>query len=360
MAEEEDSGEKPFEASPKKLQAARKRGEFPVSQDLVTSAVYLGILGVAISLGTWSTIRLSTAMLPFIDHPDQLAFSVFKTGGRHTLGPLIWTIVTTAMIWLFFPFIMALLGAFVQGALTFAPTKLKPKLNRISPLNNAKQKYGSDGLFNFFKSFLKLTIFSTVLALVFSARLDDILIMPRLPILGAMALTTELVFNFLLAALVAVIAISVIDFLWQRSQFLKRQRMSLKEIKDESKDNEGDPHTKQARRQKAYDIATNQMLSDVSSADVIVVNPEHYAVALRWSRQSGTAPECVAKGVDEVARLIRETAHENGVPIYRDAPTARALYDIVQIGDEVPAEHYRAIAAAIRFADAVRNKASTT
>lgn len=357
MAEEEDSSEKPFDASPKKLLEARKKGEFPVSQDLVTSAVYLGILGVALSLGAWSAMRAGSAMLPFIDRPDELAINTFQAGGRHTFAPLIWTIATTTAIWLFLPFLMALLGAFVQGALVFAPTKLKPKLNRISPINNAKQKYGSDGIFNFFKSFVKLAVFSTVLALVFSSRLDDILIMPRLPILGAMALTAELAFDFLIAATAAVVAISAIDFFWQRSQFLRRQRMSLKEIKDESKDTEGDPHTKQARRQKAYDIATNQMLSDVPSADVVVVNPEHYAVALKWSRQSGTAPECVAKGVDEVARRIRETANENGVPIYRDAPTARALFDIVDIGEEVPAEHYRAIAAAIRFADAVRSKA---
>ncbi len=357
MADEDDSSEKPFEASTRKLDEARKRGEFPVSQDLVTSSVYLGILGVALSLGTWSAIKGGAALVPFIEQPDELAKTMFQAGGRQTISHLIWAVVVASSVWLFFPYLMALIGAFVQGALVFAPTKLKPKLNRISPLNNAKQKYGSDGLFNFFKSFVKLAVFSTVLAFVFASRIDDILIMPHLPILGAMALTADMAFRFLIAASAAVISISLIDVIWQRSQFLRRQRMSLKEIKDESKESEGDPYTKQARRQKAYDIATNQMLSDVPSADVVVVNPEHYAVALKWSREKGTAPECVAKGVDEIAKRIRETANENGVPIYRDAPTARALFGIVDIGQEVPAEHYRAIAAAIRFADAVRVKA---
>lgn len=357
MSGEDDSGEKPFEASKRKLDEARKRGEFPVSQDLVTSAVYLGVLGVAVSLATWSAVKGGAALIQFIDQPDILAISVFDLGGRHTIGHLIWEVSFASSAWLIFPLLMALLGAFAQGALVFAPTKLKPKLNRISPLNNAKQKYGPDGLFNFFKSFFKLSIFSTVLAVVFVSRLDDILIMPRLPILGAMSLTADLVFRFLISASVAVMAISMIDLLWQRSQFLRRQRMSLKELKDESKETEGNPYTKQARRQKAHDIATNQMLSDVPSADVIVVNPQHYAVALQWSRKSGSAPKCVAKGVDEIARRIRDAANENGVPIYRDAPTARALFDVVDIGEEIPEEHFRAIAAAIRFADAIRGKA---
>jgi flagellar biosynthetic protein FlhB len=150
------------------------------------------------------------------------------------------------------------------------------------------------------------------------------------------------------------------DFLWQRAQFLRRQRMSLKELRDESKETEGDPHTKQMRRQKGYDIAMNQMLSDVPDADVIVVNPEHYAVALTWARSDGTAPVCVAKGVDEIASRIREVAIESGVPIYRDPPTARALFATMEIGDEIPVDHYRAIAAAIRFADAIREKARGT
>lgn len=357
MAEEEDSAEKPFEASPRKLEEARKRGEFPVSQDLVTSAVYIAVLGVALSMGAWSAVRAGSAILPFVDRPDVIAETLFRPGGRHTIAPLIWSVTIAVSIWLLLPVIAALLAAFVQGALVFAPTKLKPKLSRISPISNAKQKFGADGIFNFFKSFIKLVVFSTVLAMVFAARIDEILIMPQLPILGAMSLTAELAFRFMVAATVAVLAISAIDLFWQRAQFLRRQRMSLKEIKDESKDTEGDPHTKQARRQKAYDIATNQMLADVPQADVVVVNPEHYAVALSWSRKRGSAPVCVAKGTDEIAHRIREKANEHGVPIYRDAPTARALFGVVELGQEIPSEHYRAVAAAIRFADAVRQKA---
>ena len=357
MANEDDSAEKPFEATPRKLEEARKRGEVPVSQELVTFGVYIGVLLAASTLGLWSVERAGSALLPFLDMPEVFAEDVFSKGGRFNFGALILAFAATIAIWLAFPFVLALLSAFLQGALVFPASKLKPKLSRISPVSNAKQKYGPDGLFNFLKSFSKLAVYGTVLGLVFTARMDEIANMPALSIADGLALTADLCFRFLVAAAAAIFAFATVDLLWQRAQFMRRQRMSLKELKDETKETEGDPHTKQARRQKAYDIATNQMLSDVPGADVIVVNPEHYAVALKWERARGTAPICVAKGVDEIAARIRETAMEHGVPIYRDPPTARALHAVVELDQEIPAEHYRAIAAAIRFSDAIREKA---
>ena len=356
MAEEE-SAEKPYEATPRKLEEARKRGEVPISQDLITFSVYVGILVTAPLMGLWSIERAGSALLPFFDTPEILARAVFDVGGRHAYGGLFWVFVGTAVVWFVLPFALALLTAFAQGALVFAPTKLKPKLSRLSPISNAKQKYGREGLFNFVKSFGKLGVYCAGLGLVFQSRLEEIVNMPSLPVASNLALTAELCFRFLASACVAIFVFAMADLVWQRAQFFRRQRMSLKELKDETKETEGDPHTKQARRQKAYDIATNQMLLDVPEADVVVVNPEHFAVALKWARSKGTAPVCVAKGVDEVAARIRKTAIEAGVPIYRDPPTARALHAVVNLGDEIPVEHYSAIAAAIRFADAIRQKA---
>ena len=135
--------------------------------------------------------------------------------------------------------------------------------------------------------------------------------------------------------------------------------MSRKELTDESKESEGDPHIKQQRRQRGYQIATNQMLAEVPKADVIIVNPTHYAVALKWDKTSGGAPVCVAKGVDEIATQIRKLAAEAGVPIHSDPPTARALHATIAIGAEIQSDHYRAVAAAIRFAEAMRVKAKS-
>ena len=148
-----------------------------------------------------------------------------------------------------------------------------------------------------------------------------------------------------------------VDYLWQHAEHLRKNRMSRKELQDETKDAEGDPHVKQQRRQRAQDIASNQMMADVPKADVVIVNPTHFAVALKWSRATGTAPVCVAKGVDEVAAAIRSKAGNAGVPIHSDPPTARALHATVEIGQEIAEEYYRPVAAAIRFAEAMRKRA---
>lgn len=356
MAEEE-SAEKPFEATPRKLDEARKRGEVPVSQDLVTFGVYAAILVVAAALGAWSLNRTGIALQGYISSPDLLADRVFSDGGRLAHDPFLREFSIGLYLWFALPFLFALGVSFLQGALVFSGQKLQPKLSRVSPVKNAKQKYGADGLFNFAKSFLKLAVFGLALALVFRSNLEDILSMSALPLSEVLVLTADLCFRFLMVSALATLIIAVIDFFWQRAQFLRRQRMSLKELKDEMKETEGDPHAKQARRQKAHDIATNRMLADVPRADVVVVNPEHYAVALKWERRRGTAPVCVAKGVDEIAARIRESAMEHSVPLYRDPPTARALFAAVDVGEEIPVDHYQAIAAAIRFSDAMREKA---
>jgi flagellar biosynthetic protein FlhB len=133
--------------------------------------------------------------------------------------------------------------------------------------------------------------------------------------------------------------------------------MSHQEIREETKQSEGDPYMKAERRQRGREIATNRMLLDVPKADVVIVNPTHYAVALQWARTRGSAPVCVAKGQDDVALRIREIAAEAKVPIHSDPPTARALHAAVEIGHEIRPEHYRAVAAAIRFADRMRKAA---
>jgi flagellar biosynthesis protein FlhB len=159
--------------------------------------------------------------------------------------------------------------------------------------------------------------------------------------------------------LVLLVAVTIggADFLWQKFSHLKRNRMSRKDLMDEMKDSEGDPHVRAQRRQRAQEVANNRMLQDVATADVVVVNPTHYAVALKWKRGSRTAPICVAKGVDEVAARIRERAALAGVPVHSDPPTARAVYAGVKIGEQIRPEHYRAVAAAIRFAEAMRGRA---
>ncbi|MCL4122794.1 UNVERIFIED_CONTAM: hypothetical protein GTU68_054957 [Idotea baltica] len=239
----------------------------------------------------------------------------------------------------------------------FAPSKLEFKLSRISPISQAKNKFGRSGLFEFGKSTAKLILYSTVLFIFLAGRMPEIM--------GAMALSSGQVIATLLRlcislmgiVLVIAAALGVVDYTFQRADHLRKNRMSRKELTDENKNSEGDPAMKQQRRQKGMEIAMNQMIASVPDADVIIVNPTHYAVALKWNRVGGGAPECVAKGVDLVAAHIREVAQENAVPIHSDPPTARALHATVEIGQQIPRDHYEAVAAAIRFADKIRKMA---
>ena len=166
----------------------------------------------------------------------------------------------------------------------------------------------------------------------------------------------ELCLGFMLIVLVISMVIGGVDYLFQHNEHIRKHRMSRKELTDEAKEQEGDPHFKQKRRQRAQEIALSQMLGDVPKADVIIVNPTHYAVALKWDRLRGGAPICVAKGVDDVAAKIREIANENSVPVHRDPPTARALYATIDIGAEIWPEHYKVVAASVRFAETMREK----
>ena len=356
MAGGDEEEDKQHEATQKKLDDARKRGEVPLSQDLTTTGAYAGLVVVAGAFGTATLIEGGAALAAILERSDTLAEAVFDGPATRPVGGLIWAAMLPALPWLAMPFAAVLLSVIAQQGFTVSGKKIAPKLSRVSPLSNAKQKFGRDGLFNFAKSFVKLSIFSALLALSVMADLEAILGALNLSAAGVTSLMLRLGFEFLLVVLLISFALGLVDFLWQRAEHLRKNRMSHKELQDETKDSEGDPHLKQRRRQKGYDIATNRMIADVPSADVVVVNPTHYAVALKWERGSGSAPICVAKGVDEVAARIREVAAQSGVPVHRDPPTARALHGTLNVGDEVRPEHYRPVAAAIRFADAVRKR----
>jgi flagellar biosynthetic protein FlhB len=355
-AEAEESGEKPYDATPRKLEEARKKGQIPRSQDLNTSAAYLGLLLALVGLGGWSVERLGTALMVLVDQPDRLAPLVFG-GAAAPIGSLLATLALGLAPWLALPATLALLSVIAQRGLVFTGENLNPRLSRISPFATAKQKFGRKGLFEFAKSAVKLVVVSAVFAVYLAREAEAILGLLHLsPGMIASELARLLV-GFLAVILVLSAAIAGLDYLFQVSEHLRRNRMSHKELRDESKESEGDPHLKHERRRRGIDIATNRMLAEVPKADVVIVNPTHYAVALKWSRKRGAAPVCVAKGVDEIAARIREAAAEAGVPLHRDPPTARALHATVDLGQEIRPEHYKVVAAAIRFAEGMRARA---
>ncbi len=353
----EDQGEKTHEPSQKKLDDARKKGEIARSADLNVAASYGGLVMVAFAVGSNSLLGLGNVLAGLLANSDRLSSQIFAGSSQAFSGSLLMGIVREMGIWFVVPGLFVLLSIILQKSLTFAPEKLHFKLSRVSVLANAKNKFGRSGLFEFGKSFFKLLIYSVVLTYFLLNRLPEILGALHAEAQVAAAVLVRLTMEFLLFVLAIAIVIGAVDYLWQYQEHIRKNRMSRKDLTDETKQSEGDPHVKQQRRQKGYAIAMNQMLSSVPEADVVIVNPEHYAVALKWNRQPGAAPLCVAKGTDEIAARIREIAIESGIPIHRDPPTARALFAVVEIGQEIWPEHYPAVAAAIRFAETIRTRA---
>lgn len=358
MSEGDDGqGEKQYDPSAKKLEDARRKGEVPRSADLISASGYAGFLLVGVTVGAATISDLGVILAGLFDRADSLADLMFRGSATAVTAAAGADIARTLAPWALVPGGVALVSVLAQRAFTVTGSKLQPKLSRISVLANARNKFGRAGLFEFGKSLAKLLIYSLILGVFLWWRLPDILGAAALAPQQVTGLMLRLALAFFLSALAVLFTVGAVDFLWQQAEHLRRNRMSHKDLTDESKESEGDPQLKQHRRQRAYDIATNRMMRDVSTSDVVIVNPTHYAVALKWDRTSGRAPICVAKGVDEIALRIRLRAEESGVPLHRDPPTARLLHGLMELGEEVRPDHYAVVAAAIRFAEDMRRKA---
>lgn len=359
MSGQDDDTEKSFDPSPQKLQKAREKGDIARSQDLNTAAANAGLTLALLMVGASAISEFGTALMVPLEQAGSLA-PLFVTTGSSPLmaGFLRDAAIAIAPIFALPAGAVALTIA-AQRGLVFAPSKLEPKLSKISIIKNAGNKFGRNGLFEFAKSFVKLVVYSLCLGFFLNARAPEMVMAVNGDPRTAVVLLAELCIAFLAVVVLVSLAIGGIDAVWQHFEHIRKNMMSRKDMQDENKESEGDPYLKQARRQRAQTIAMTQMMGDVPDADVIIVNPTHYAVALKWSRSPGTAPTCVAKGMDEIAARIREIAAEHGVPVHSDPPTARALFAVTEIGSEIPHEHYYAVAAAIRFAEAMRRRVKT-
>lgn len=357
MSGEDDSDDKPHEATQRKLDEARKKGDMPRTADLTAAFATGSFLLLTLMPGGWVPPRLGELGQGLLTRADSLG-PQFLGGGTAMAGTVIkQTLLAMAPV-LIVPGAIVLAILIAMKGIVFAPDKLMPKASRISPLSNAKNKFGLSGLIEFFKSSIKLVIYATLLWLFLLSRLPELVsTIGQSPGQATVAFLRMMV-EFMALVVLIMIVIGGLDYLWQFFDHRRRQRMSHQEMREDHKQSEGDPHMKGMRRQRAQEIAMNQMLADVPEAAVIIVNPTHYAVALKWSPGAATAPICVAKGVDEIAARIREKATESGVPIHSDPPTARALYATIEIGQEITQEHYAPVAAAIRFAETMRQKAA--
>lgn len=354
--EGEDSGEKSHAPTERRLEQARRRGDIPQSADVTTAAAWGGLVLAAVAMGGGSLAAFGGTLAGLLDRSAELSSDLFGARAAPVLAPWLARIAGDLAAWIAVPTACVVLALLAQRAPAFAPSKLAFKGSRISPLSNGRQKFGPGGLVEFLKALAKLSVMAALLGLYLSRNLPAIVASAALsPAIGLAGLL-DLILGLMVRVAAVALAFALADLLWQHLSFQRRNRMTRRDMLDELKESEGDPALRQQRRARAVAIATSPLRKAVAEADVVIVNPTHYAVALAWDRMSGGAPRCVAKGVDGIAARIRDFAAEAGVPIHSDPPAARALFAEVAVGREIDRRHYRAVAAAIRFADRIRKE----
>jgi flagellar biosynthetic protein FlhB len=354
MADDRDDAQKTEEATPKRHEDAHKKGQVAKSQEVshwfMTFGIALAVLVFSIGVGSGVTNRL----VPFIERPEQILIG----GGNLTtlIGGLGRDVIVILLPPLGILMLAAILGNVVQHRPVFSVERLKPKLNKISPLAGIKRQFSLRAVLDFAKGLLKLFLVAAVALYIVWPELGKLPDLARSDVGMLLPLVRELALK-MLAGVVAVMAfIAGFDFLYQKYAHAKQLRMTKQEVKDEYKQLEGDPLIKQRLRQLRMERSRQRMMTAVPNATVVVTNPTHFAVALHYEQQGDEAPVVVAKGQDLIARKIRELATEHDVPIVENKPLARALYASVEIDQEIPYEHYKAVAEIIGYVMRLRGK----
>ncbi len=347
MADESDSSTKTEEASPRKLEEARKQGNVAKSSDVPAFATLAAAAGFLAIAGGWMSRNLAAQLLPFVAHPDSFDLSgdggvIVMRRALLALAPIVIGVMSAAAL-------AGVAGNLIQTGFMFVPSKLMPDASKLSPAEGFKRLFGLDGMIHFLKSALKIGLVAAVAWLVMRPHLGDFQLLVGMDPNALLPLAIEMLKALFWGVLALLGAGALADWFWQRQRFMQRMRMTKEEMKDDFKQSEGDPHIRARLRQMRYERAKKRMMQNVPKATVVVMNPTHYAIALRYEAGDTPAPLCVAKGIDDVAFRIREVAEANNIPIIEDAPLARALYATVEIDEVIPREHYEAVAKVIGF-----------
>ena len=347
MAEQQDNAQKTEDATPKRLEEARKKGDAPKSQEVI-AAIMLG----AGALGLWllagpAARGIAEAGAPFIERPhefllDSGALQEMFAGLSIKLAA---TLAGFAMLFL----AAALLANAGQSRPVFTTERMKPSLQKISPLAGLKRIFGPSGLFNFAKGVGKIILVGAILALALWPDRESLVTALYSNGLSLLDHLRMLLLKLIGLTVLAMIVISGLDYAFQRHSWKQRLRMTKEEVRRELKESEGDPQIKGRQRQLRDTRARKRMVAAVKDATVLIMNPTHFAVALDYEMGAEAAPICIAKGVDDVALRMRAAAQEYGVPVVENPPLARALHAAAEIDEEIPIDHYEAVAKVIGF-----------
>lgn len=344
----EDPETQTEEPTGRKLDQAREQGDVVKTQDLPQVATLAAMTAVVAWGGGWMMRSLSSSMLPFLAHPDQ--FDLSGHGAVGVMRMVIGSVMPVLGLVFAVTAIAGVAGNVVQTGLMFTPGKMfEGGLSKLNPLEGFKRLFGMDAAIQFAKSLTKVVILGIIAWMILKPHAAEITQLAELSPAAIIPLTWDILKGLLYAALITMAFTAGVDWFIQRQRFMQRMRMSKQEVKDEHKQSEGDPQIKARIRQIRMQRSRRRMMANVAKATVVVMNPTHYAVALRYEPGETAVPLCVAKGLDLLALKIRAVAEEAGVAVVEDPPLARALYATVEIDESIPKEQYEAVAKVIGF-----------
>lgn len=352
----EDLGERTEQATPKRRRDAREEGNVARSADL-SSALMLGAGAIVIWFGFG----------PLLDYLGMSMEQVLSEPGLYSVAPITWQgSVEVCVLGAFYAlaplavaiWFAAVFSNIIQVGWLLTPKAIKPRFSKLNPIEGAKRIFGTRALVKAALDSLKVVLVVLVVAWTIHGMNDQILALPLLPLLAALLSVGELLIELALRVAAVLLLLGVLDFAWQKYRHEQDLKMSRQQVKDEFKQTEGDPDIKRRRLQFARQISQQRIASAVPQADVIVTNPEHLSVAIKWDSEAMDAPTVVAMGAEHLALRIRQIAMKHGVPILERKPLARALYKQVKVGQEIPPDMYAAVAEVLAFVYRIEGKAA--
>jgi flagellar biosynthetic protein FlhB len=347
------AGERTEKATPRKLKKARGDGQIGHSHELGS---WLSILAATFVLPGVAKSLMATAeqtlvqVGALIQNPDTArALAIARTSlmqGAYAAAPLALLVLLTSIA-----------STGVQGGIHVAPKLLAPKFSRLNPFNGIKRMFGPQGLWSLLKSLGKVAVLSGVTYLAVRSLVPTLMAAGSLPLTTVLQVTVGSAVNVIRFGSVAGVLLAFADVAVVRRRNNKQLKMTKQEVKEELRQSDGDPHMRGAIKARAMAISRNRMMADVPSADVIVVNPTHVAVALKYDPNRG-APRVVAKGGDYLAARIREVAEQSRIPMVEDIPLARTMYATCDVGQEIPADLYQGVATVLAFVMRLKKRGS--
>jgi flagellar biosynthetic protein FlhB len=353
-------GEKTEEPTSKRLDDARKKGQVAKSQEITVAAdllaffVLLRILKENLGLRFKSLFANVYNSIPYmvIQHDGNVPVETLHS----QLMELLYNVFIIMIPFLLIGFALAIVCNYAQIGFKVTTEPMKPKLNKLNPLQGFKRIFSSQSVFNLFKSLLKIILISVIVYVTLMGREESLFLLYDVPLKQGISLMGDIVIEVGIRCAAAYFIVAATDFAYQKHKFHEDMKMTKQEVKDEYKNTEGDPEIKAKQKQKMREASQRRMMSNLPKADVVITNPTHYAVAIAYNQDEDPAPKVIAKGADLVAQKIKDAAREYSIEIVENKALARMLYNNVQIDEYIPPDMYKAVAEVLAYVYKLQGK----